>query len=121
MPDQLLRELLACLEHAGSFGFCGSGKVLTTSTMEPLLLSAGIKQTGFPSLCNAVIFLLGMDHQSISALPGWWPKEDSGDIYFASRWTITWTYGQPLWNVSWYYSMLISDNSIMMIMLTTHL
>jgi len=117
MADQYLRELIACLERAGSFGFCGSGKVLTTTSMGPLLLSAGIKQTGFPSLNHHIVILRPQQSSSISVLPERWPKEDDGDLYFASQRTIIWTYGKTLWNVGWFFycwalHIYISDNLV---------
>ncbi|KAF8310814.1 uncharacterized protein EI90DRAFT_3139120 [Cantharellus anzutake] len=92
-PDPLLRELVAALERAGSFGFCGAGKVLSTQTMDPLLLSIGIKETGFPCLSEMIGFNAEAD-EKIRINASQWPCDADGIPRFASKRVVLFHYSQ---------------------------
>ncbi|KAF8342353.1 uncharacterized protein EI90DRAFT_3011842 [Cantharellus anzutake] len=90
-PDQISRELLAALERAGSFGFCGAGKVLSTFVMDPLLLSLGIKETGFPSL-SKIVHLSPDARDTITVEADKWPRDADGVPRFASKRVVVYNY-----------------------------
>ncbi|KAF8312292.1 uncharacterized protein EI90DRAFT_3137554 [Cantharellus anzutake] len=93
----LLRELLSALERAGSFGFCGAGRVLSTYVMDPLLLSVGIKETGFPCLSDMVgIHLERMEKIDVDASR--WPKDAAGVPRFASKRVVLYNYSQATYD-----------------------
>ncbi|KAF8322397.1 uncharacterized protein EI90DRAFT_3020067 [Cantharellus anzutake] len=93
----LLQELLSALERAGSFGFCGAGRVLSTYAMNPLLLSVGIKETGFPCLSDMVgIHFERMEKIDVDASR--WPKDAAGVPRFASKHVVLYNYSQATYD-----------------------
>ena len=101
-------ELIACLERALSFAHCGSGKVLSTSLMNPLWISLGIARTGFPSFNRRILrpYYQNIDQSKpISVIYTAWPRlgQSSGanaGPAFASKRSWIANYGRPNWEVS---------------------
>ena len=106
--DPFELELIACLERALSFAHCGSGKVLSTSLMNPLWLSLGIARTGFPSFNTHILRLYyhNVDQSKpIRVVYTAWPRLGlSSDVNaspaFASKRSWIANYGRPNWEVS---------------------
>lgn len=98
-PNSLLRELVAALERTGSFGFCGAGRVLSTYVMDPLLLSMGIKETGFPCLSDMVKINTAAK-EKISIAASKWPRDVDGIPRFASKRVVIYNYSQSTYDVS---------------------
>lgn len=102
-PNSLLRELVAALERTGSFGFCGAGRVLSTYVMDPLLLSMGIKETGFPCLSDMVKINTAAK-EKISIAASKWPRDVDGIPRFASKRVVIYNYSQSTYDVSAFWS-----------------
>ncbi|KAF8324678.1 uncharacterized protein EI90DRAFT_3129643 [Cantharellus anzutake] len=100
-------EVIASLERAIAFGHSGSGKVLSTSLMDPLWLSLGLGTTGFPSLNLDIIRF--EPHAANGLVPltifseGWpWTQRQSvAGPAFASKRSWIFNYGRPNWEMYW--------------------
>jgi hypothetical protein len=101
---------VAALERAGSFGFCGAGKVLSIHTMDPLLLSIGIKETGFPCLSRMTEFNAQAD-EKITINASQWPRDADGIPRFASKRVVLFNYSQGTYDVSAFITMALPSSS----------
>jgi hypothetical protein len=71
--------------------------------MDPLLLSLGIKETGFPCLSDMVgIYPERLEKMDINASR--WPKDADGVPRFASKHVVLYNYSQATYDASVYFS-----------------
>jgi hypothetical protein len=54
-PSPYTVETIAALERTLAYAYTGSAKVISRAVMEPLFLSRGLLETGFPTLNQAII------------------------------------------------------------------
>lgn len=53
-PSPYVVESIAALEHTLVYAFTGSAKVLSKGVMEPLMISWGLIDQGFPTVLNVI-------------------------------------------------------------------
>ncbi|KAF8312610.1 uncharacterized protein EI90DRAFT_3022931 [Cantharellus anzutake] len=98
-------EVIASLERAVAFAHSGSGKVLSTSLMDPLWLSLGLGTTGFPSLNPEIMRFEphapnGMVPLTIFSEA--WPRnkrQSNPGPAFSSKRSWIFNYGRPNWEM----------------------